>query len=719
MDSPLSQNHLRRPALFVILSLVAVMAVMLMSATAWAAILLEQTNSSTKGNTNVNNTEIAADRQQLGTGLNYTITGATLAVGGDDDPFADFRAKIVCYDDAYLTENAGCSSGIVNVDNVGIGKQIELFNFGAGISTNSTKYYAIKVWCYNNCNPVSTDPRLYGSNTDLYPGGGAIGTDLGTIADLYFRLHGTDNAPPADEDLTYSAGIYRTGDSIPFLLTWENFNFDVEKVYFYEDVEETAPLIVRDGLSATGGSIIFTHAYPFAGSYYPMAALATSDCIASSTGALTGSGCEYRNAYASSIEILSPTSQAQRMDQIYGSIFTASKTVDVLVNEEIIWTYDLNDNLCTYNGDTVTGRRLFMGFPRDLAYTDSGSILSSNSGALTRAFTRTAQPYSDFFFPYIHIYCSGGGGFDVYLGGSLNKSKAQMVSVYDADDVRFAMPPVWYNCAATDGYGAGTGTMFCSDKRIYMPGEPVKLKWVFNEPWAVERVRIFSDTGSSVPLSTLTDVESIKNNTLHYGTISYATPGGYQPWIATNNVGDTLGHIFFLGGETLPNPDLMIWVTDEWAPMYINSGAVLGPYLGTGGLFDTSFNDAGIFAWSDEFFRGFGSTGNPLLDGLQTVFLEVVRALLWVVQRVYVILRTSALFSFFNDIIHPAEGTYQLGNSLFNVPIPALAGKQFTVSYNDAAGAKIITFILQLTFMLSVFWWAVKHLLFHRHSRHR
>lgn len=508
---------------------------------------------------------------------------------------------------------------------------------------------------------------------------------------------------------------YTTGESITFALH-SITQFDVFDEFFFEDVNDPNYTVLGQGFNA-GKDVQFTfqHSFSSEGTYNPMVVVTNGGCTVTSTGAFVGGSCQYALVQGNDVSVVAPGSVGSNLDAAYPSSFSASKTSDVIVGSPVTFSYSLSANFCS--SSSVSGKRLFLGFSDALAYADSGSILgSSMSGSLVRSFERTDQPYSDFFFPYIRIYCSAGTSFDEYLGGTLNKSLAQGISVYNANDVRFALPAAWLNGGGNIDFGAGTGTYFASDKHVYLRGEPVKLRWVFNEPFTVSKVLVYNDQSGSV-LATLTGSTDITENTNHYATITYTTLGEYQPKIKVCSTSCTSSQTFYLGGLASPNPENAIIVQGEVVPLYINSGAILGTFEGTGGQLNTS----GIFGLNALNFQGFGSTGNVFLDGAQGLLVIVIRAAIWVAEKLFALLSATAFFSFVLAILHPVAGTsyvipatiWQVGS--FSIPTPVgLAGTHFVVSYVSGGNSSNVTALVEVALSFSWFTLIARQFLFHK-----
>ena len=517
------------------------------------------------------------------------------------------------------------------------------------------------------------------------------------------------------ELILQSIGPYVLGQNIDFRVDWQHQLFTVENIWFFEDVEETSYTVVTENFpmpdAGNGGNVIFKHAFNFGGTYHPRIVVANGDCSISSTGSIIGIGCLYEEGFVDSIIVVDQSTISNELDVLYSSIFTVSKTNDVIVGSPVTFTYDLSTNFCSTS--SVSGKRLFLGFHEGLAYSDSGAVLVSGlSGTVNRLFPRTNQPYSDFFYPYIRVYCGDGTSKDVYLGGSLQLRRAQGISVYNQNDVRFALPAHWLNGGGNVSFASGTGTFFASDKGVYKIGEPVKLRWVFNDnDFVINKIELWSSTGGTL-LHTFTGSINTEKNKNHYATISYAYEGEYQPYIRICSTNCESFRRYYLGGLLQPNPNNAIMVTKQASTLYTNTGAILGTFAGTGGR----INANGVFQIPALNFDGFGPTGNWFLDQAQSLLLVVIWAAIYVAEKLWVLLQATALFSWLSEILHPAAGTqYVLPQTMFGFQMPTgLAGQNFTVTYVSGGNTSNVTKLVQIAFTIAVIFWVMRQFLFHR-----
>lgn len=506
-----------------------------------------------------------------------------------------------------------------------------------------------------------------------------------------------------------TTGPYVTGQQIQFQAEWAGVDVNPYYLYFYEDIEETVPVrVVNNYPVGNSGTWSFQHAFAFGGSYHSFYVLGNSSCTTvTSTGAITGAGCvTYTSDVADTLEVVSPSELASDQDAYYRSTFSADKTQDVIVGETVAFEYNLSSNFCS--GSSVSGKRLFKGYPSSLSYLDPGTVLASGlTGSSSLVFDRTAQPYSDFYYPSILVYCANATSHRVYLGGSVIVQNAQGISVYNANDLRFAMPSTWLGGGVSTESGATY--RFQSDKRLYRPGEPVKLVYSFRDvPFTVTQAFLFDNDDPATLLRTLTGSWVSSGN--HYLTISYASVGEYNPLLVLANTGAVNTRSVFLGGTSQPTYNSLIAVTQQGSPLYVNTGALLGQYGGTGGTVNTN----GIFAL--DFKIGWGTTGNVYLDTVQGILSPVMYALWWISQKAYSVLSATPLFSFLFDIIYPPDGScYTFPDVIFDFPgssvdiqtPEALSGTEFCVDYTTNPNSQNLTKVLYAVMSITVMFWAI------------
>lgn len=651
--------------------------------------------------------------------LDHSVTGANITAGaGISTPlgqitgtvdFISVRAintlgssntievSLLCYDDAgYTTPNTGCSwnspsnrDGTVGRFTASSNSDVEFTVFPTvDFTLSPTKYYRLGMQCISGCTPgvTETHPRM---NADS--------------SSFYYILDGT--AGPSMDLTVNSTAPYVTNRNIEFYAEWDNQTISPRYLYFYSDAEETNPtVVVQNYPLGNSSNWTFNYSYEFDGTYSPIFAIGNEFCTTvDSTGTPIGSGCLYEfSSIDESLTLVSEQTLANNESFLFQSEFTASKTIDVIVDEVVGVTYDLSTNFCTVYGATVSGMRLFKGYPAALAYLDPGDILAPGlSGNDIIIFDRTAAPYSDFFYPYIIVYCDDSTSHKVYLGGSILVNNAQSISVYYENDIRFALPSAWLHGGQYTQ--SGSTYVFKSDKSNYRPNEPVKLNYYFSDPpFSFTEILLYDNPGGNL-LKTLTGA-AITEDSNHYLTISYSVIGEYQPLLVLS--GSSMTRDVFLGGTPYSTPlDSWIVVTQQGSPLYVNTGAILGQYGGTGG----TINQSGIFAL--DFSIGWGNTGNTFLDTVQGILSPVVWAALYISQKLYVIFSYFPVFDLVFDIVNPQNNScYVTPEFLFDfpgtqsdIPLPvALAGRDFCVTLTTHSNAQAFTVILRVLIIFAV-----------------
>lgn len=652
---------------------------------------------------------INAFKYSYATGTGIAVTDVKVLTNSNCSPSCGAGYSIVTlWKGSTLTGATllGTSSEVTNATHSATYQQ---FNFGGGITLYPNQQYYISLTQVNgtadnywNASNFNVQPNT--QHCESNPSGDPYCYPSTTSGRRFqYYIDGSTSSPYESASLTPASGPYLVNKNINFVATWSGATFDPFYLYFYQDIESTAPTqVVYDYPMGTTGTWAFSEPYQYAGTYHPMVALANSSCTTvDASGAPSGTGCIYFFLQSpSTITVYDSTTYANNLDVTYPSTFTATPNQDIKVGQtNVSFKYNLASNFC----GTLSGARFFKGYAPQLQYLDSGAILpTSYSGSYVMQFNRTDQPYSDFFYPYIHLYCNDGSYWNVYLGGSTVLNNAQGVSVYEPNDVRFAMPYSWLNGGGNANFETGSGYSFWSDKNVYNVGEPVKLQYDINPTFTASGVDLYDNVNGTKLFSF--SGSDITSNSYHYATITYANAGTYQPYLlirATNyNSSDPSTYkIVYIGGASTPNPANQIYVTKQGAGIWVNTGAFLGQFAGTGG----TVNYAGIFGLPNGTFSGFGSTGNAFLDGVLNIFImPVINGALWVMTKLYTILAATPFFNFLITLMAPSPGTsyvvptYVIG-TYWQLP-PSIAGQSFTIAYGSAA-----TWGFTYPFILAIF----------------
>jgi len=138
--------------------------------------------------------------QRLGTGLNGTVARVAISYKVQTENLGGGNitgARIMCYDDAYITFNNGCSSSTSNFDRLTSTSQTAT-STALTVIFDPTKYYVLAIGCTNNCyNGSGTNSLIQfaGDTTDSYSGGALVTYSPGfNIADLYFDIYNSSGS---------------------------------------------------------------------------------------------------------------------------------------------------------------------------------------------------------------------------------------------------------------------------------------------------------------------------------------------------------------------------------------------------------------------------------------------------------------------------------------------------------------------------------------------
>lgn len=687
----------------------------------YAATLYENTvggYDKIEGNLNVNEYEF-----NLGTGLSGTIETIylnTKRVGINDKKAA---VQILCYSqDPSVYGNTyilpGCS---FNYYSGGVFAEAALGNChefpggsnGAAYSEKSCQPYT----------PFQLDPTRYYSiavtgqgfsGTDFY-----VETNAGNALPVY-RFEGTvAEVPVTLTDISFVS----TNESGSLLLVGEEAAFRAEYdpsfypyiLVFYEDIEDTEPTILfEDEPQPALNYRIFTHRYQTQGIFRPIVAIGNEHCVSiNSGGTLTGSGCVVQYSDPDIyVTVETEQQRAQRLNINYQSTFTYSKTSDVLVGESIEYNYSLSSNFCP--NSTVSGKRLFKGYSYPLSLQDSGIVLpAGTTSSGTIIYETTNQPYSDFVFPYIHIYCSSGNYHDVYLGGStIKNSISQGVSVYDTNDTRFWLPQTWETGGGSQNFGSGTGYYMAAEKRSYLVGDEVKFKWVFNVDFTVGSVYFYPNVGSG-SVKTFTNLTDLTEGKNHYFGYRYNEVGEKQPFIqvrsTTYDSGDSSTYKnIYLGGGQQPDPYEYIFIGKQALviPGDTNTGAIIG--------------DNGIFSLDSWNFDGFGKTGNPYLDEALSLLRYPFLGIKWLATYIYGLIKQVPPFSLIAEVIAPEPNAmYTTPKYIGDFDISTVFPQEtFTITYASEDTAPIWNTLFGIIIAMSLFWYFVHNYFGSSHNNH-
>jgi len=532
-----------------------------------------------------------------------------------------------------------------------------------------------------------------GTTTSIETGSGTLqGISAPNIA--VHRLEGTAYVPPSGLTLTYSTGAtVTTKTDHPFTVEWFGQAFAVYNIFFYEDVEDTAPVKKLNNFPIEGGQVSpysynFTHRFGFTGTYHPDIGIGNSLCTTA-----TASGCTIVRLSSLS-DGLTISSGVPDFNVLFPSEFSVNRT-QIAAGESVDFTWNVNHSVCAPS--TVSGKRLFKGYPGNLQYRDSGAILPVGStGALTVTYD---EAIGVIYYPHILTYCSNGTSFKLYLGDTWKAGQAQWISVLSPDDQVFWMPESWDNGGFSPDFGAGSGQSFFSDKTNYDRYEPVKLRWTFNVPFTVGSVVLYKDPAKLNEFFTFDEASDLIENTKHYGEVIYVTGGDYQPMVQVRSTAyDAMDPAtyqnIYLGGGSSQNAAYEINVSLQ---LYsAGGGSGTGTFLGMDKeLFKIQIGDD-----APLYLRALTGLANTTIGGL-----------LYLGEWGYGLVEQAPLFSWVVDMIHPQAGVEKiLPSALFNIEMPdeLLADRTYTIAYGTNDFALRSLGIAQMLIAAGVIFWLVR-----------
>jgi hypothetical protein len=499
---------------------------------------------------------------------------------------------------------------------------------------------------------------------------------------------------------------YTVGQTIDFTANWSDLDFAPYYLYFFPDAEETRPVTVVENFPMELGQVApyhwdFSYKFTSAHSWHTFAQLGNRYCTTvTSTGAITGSGCVLRDLIGPTLTVSDPTT-FRTIDRNYTIKFEYSKTRDVIVGESVHYEYLIDPLLCS--GSSISGRRLFKGYSSAIAYRDTGAVLSTNSGSGNIIYDDTNQPYSDFFYPYIHVYCANSSYARIYLGSTLTTQKAIGVSVYEADDIKFWYPENWLIGGETGNMYSGTGAGFWAEKKVYERHEPVKLRWEFNVPFTVAKVVLYPDSTETALFYEYTGVDDLTEAKYHHGQIEYSEEGEYQPMIQVRSASYSAGNPatymnIYLGGNAYPLPLERLIVNAE------RYGIA------------SECSDRGVFGLSasGSLALDMGEDANIFIKSSLAVFNKTINGIAWASGYAFCFIEDAPVFSFITDIIRPEPGGPKVLPATYFGQTFDLSkfDRQFTIAYQSPSGnlAFLLTF-MRLGVAIAVITYTIRKLI--------
>lgn len=442
--------------------------------------------------------------------------------------------------------------------------------------------------------------------------------------------------------LTFDPNSAFSETSVSFVANWYVPAFSPFYLYFYPDVEEDPVRLVELYPLNNSGSYNFSWQYTYPDTYLPSFVIGNSSC-----SSLTATGCTTAEFLADEqLTILDSNEQYNH------SFYTEDQ--ELIVGESTSYHYLIDQTEC--GTGSFLWATLYKGYPTGLAGRDSGTTLFSLSGSGILNFTEIVQPFSDIYSPRLEVNCGGTPDFIIY---------SNSVGVFEEDDFRYWLPETWSGGGnSSDWNGTGSGQAFWSDKHVYNTGEQVKLRWAFNVEFTPNTVLLHKDS-ELLPneIITYTGATSLVQNKLQYGTISYNSPGEYNPSVLVQ--GSTGSKLIYLGGESVKNPLEVLAVTGEI------------PFC----------SDRGIFGYPPSSFKIASASNAPFLaKALFSLINASAKGVLVSLSCTFRFIEVSPMVSTIHDIIVPQSGNYTLPNSIFTMEIPWDdwgVERQFTISYVD------------------------------------
>lgn len=506
-----------------------------------------------------------------------------------------------------------------------------------------------------------------------------------TLARL--KLFGEAAPPPSSATLTaLTLSPYTVGQNIVFKGTWSNLTFTPTYFHFYEDVNDNADISTAIPIITTGtgsGNFSFYHAYLIASgteAYTPY--LDISDC--GSQTYLTDSGCHHQSAVGSAISILTGQSTLSN-DQKYPSELAVNGSV-FKSGDEATFTYTYSGSICAGG---VSGARLFLGFPLSMSQSDSGSILSATTGTIHRTYVTPSSTIGQSYFPHIHLYCSSGLSYDLYVGNTWKQSKAVPVDVVTATEYKNLIK--FSATGYLNGSGSG-GYLFGADSYQYQLYEPVKLHWAFFPAATVTKVRLYKDSVKlPADYQDFTAAEDIDKTTNHYIDITYSAAGEYYPSVVLYS-GATIVKTMYINGGSSPDPLHPIYVENTvYSPTSFEPTTVL-------------YGSGGIFAYLAALQIRPSPEMSVPLQALVVLANTAISTTSSVAQFGYRQLLQSSFFAWWADTIAPIGGTHRTAPAMigtFNIG-QYLGTRDYTITYATSSDAAKITefFNMSLAFMI-------------------
>lgn len=657
-------------------------------------------------------------------------TAGNTCVWAGDDSLTQFDVWVVKYAGGY---------SFVSYDNSGNTSRATL---KLGASAPYSACYNGTSWTYQaNTNSISTTPKLervnaaanFESTLPVYAktmslsaemccGAGYNTTVNNTISSVYGVSAGAlvlnPNLVVRTINLT-STGALRNGVSREYTLEWEGMTYPDDQlthIFWYpygrqigncgNSEDGGCPYLERivngttqpDGLTGLG-EVSWNWTYPYAGSFTGTV-IATVGCGEFSINTNYASCSRlYRRDVVFNISGETDPDEEYPNQLLDFPVHVGSQGTNRLVSDPQPFEWRLGTGMCP--ASSVSGVRIFRGYPSPQSTSDAGVILAGSSGSGTLMFGFESPVLKSSFYPYLHVYCANGSFHRIYNGSTNLKSRARGLYIVDEEWSQYWVSE-WEVGGESSDYDpvAGSGAAFWVEKAIVERYEPVRMKFEFNVNFTVGDLAIYPDPSQISEFYVVDDPDLLLENTVLNYTISYENKGTYFPRIRVRSTSYDSGNPatyrdVWLGGEQTKNNSKYVTVTNA---QYTRS---------------EFFTDDGIFGLDPATFSvSFGETDNIAIKLVETVVSYVAKGALWVASFAYGAIKEAPVFNMVTDILNPAEGVcYQLPSQLFGMEIPENLDPdgEFCVDYvADNAMFPSMALAVKLVFGMSILFYVIR-----------
>jgi len=147
---------------------------------------------------------------------------------------------------------------------------------------------------------------------------------------------------------------------------------------------------------------------------------------------------------------------------------------------------------------------------------------------------------------------------------------------------------------------------------------------------------------------------------------------------------------------------------DSLYNLIVNSTGSLfkGTSTASGALFFNALQGDNLISLLFHKATGFGNTNSPLLNQMASYFDSFIGVIIVVLNIIFnFLMSNSAVYSWFSHLFHPPPGlTLEVGATLFGLPVPDIAGTEFTTNYApNTGGYYVFGLLVQLVVTVSIF----------------